>query len=74
MIHHLPRPLRPKWLNDLLDELADANDRCVLYAAGESYWRTRALLHASQAEIRRQQLDLANRMLATVTPTTTEDQ
>ena len=74
MIHHLPRPLRPAWLNDLLDELADANDRCVLYAAGETYWRTRARLAAMRAEILRQQLDLANDMLATVTPTTTEDQ
>ena len=73
MIHHLPKPLRPAWLNALLDELADANDRAAMHAAAENYWRHRAVLHARQAEIRRQQLDLANQMLATVTPTTTED-
>jgi hypothetical protein len=73
VIHHLPKPLRPAWLNALLDELADANDRAVKHAAMERYWQTRCVLYARQAEIRRQQLDLANRMLATVTPTTTED-
>jgi hypothetical protein len=73
VIHHLPKPLRPAWLNALLDELADANDRAVKHAAMERYWQTRCALHAHQVVLLRQRLDLADRMLATVTPTTTEE-
>lgn len=72
MIHLLPRPLQPRWLRDLIDELDQAKRVAAVHAAVEGYWRLRCAQVTNQRNQLATRLARAEELLAVVEPTTTE--
>jgi hypothetical protein len=72
VIHHLPRPLRPAWLNQLIDDLDAAKHSALLHEVGERYWQLRCVQVTNQRNQLLARLATAEQLIATIQPTTTE--